>query len=251
MMRSYKIEPAPTSPTPPECWTPQVHEAARAHTADAYPAEAVGIVEGGAYVRLENQSPTPQDDVVLGEAELLRAATAEAFFHSHPDGLGCPSESDMIYQQQLGIPFVVMCWPLYDFFCWGDTLTPAPLLGRGFRHGVHDCWSLIRDWYIEQGTVLPNGPRDWEWWARGKSLYLDNIDPAGFRRIEPRAATERGDILLMAFNYKTPMHAALVWDRDLILQHAAGQRAVDPTRLSALVPRSRYIRHVNVAVRRS
>ena len=91
----------------------------------------------------------PTKDIALDDDDLLRAAKAELFFHSHPDGVGCPSESDMRYQQQLAIPFVVMVWPLYDCFWWGDQLTPAPLLGRGFRHGVHDCYSLLRDYYVE------------------------------------------------------------------------------------------------------
>ena len=60
----------------------------------------------------------------------------------------------MRYQQQLGIPFVVMCWPLYDVFWWGDKLPRAPLIGRGFRHGIHDCYSLIRDYY---GDTVPVG----------------------------------------------------------------------------------------------
>ena len=57
---------------------------------------------------------------MLSDDDLCASAGADLFFHSHPDGLGCPSETDMIYQQQLGIPFVVMCMPIYDFFCFGD-----------------------------------------------------------------------------------------------------------------------------------
>jgi proteasome lid subunit RPN8/RPN11 len=249
MQHNLKPALAPLSPVLPACWTLEVHDAAIAHTGSAYPNEAVGIVEGGAYVALENRSRTPERDVLLTDDDLMRAAQAEAFFHSHPDGLGCPSETDMVYQQQLGIPFFVMCWPLFDFFYWGDMLTPAPLLGRGFRHGVHDCCSLIRDWYREKGIVFHDGPRDWSWWSAGKNLYLDNFERAGFVKIGVGEATQPGDVLLMNFNYQVPMHGALVHDKTLILQHAAGQRAVDPTRLSGFVPRTRYIRHVSLALR--
>lgn len=244
--------PNPTSPMRPTAWTDAVHEAAKQHAAESYPHEAAGIVERGEYVRLDNLSTRPGDDVALSEADLVRVAGAELFFHSHPDGVGCPSASDMRYQQQLGIPFVVMCWPLYDVFWWGDQLPRAPLIGRGFRHGVHDCYSLIRDYYADKGIELPDYPRDWDWWSksRGLDLYRDNFAAAGFEQIDPRQATRPGDGLLMRFNYEVPMHGAVVWDDQLILHHPAGTKAVDPTRLSVLVPRSRYMRHISVAVRR-
>lgn len=246
------LEPAPLSPHRPAAWTEAIHEQAKQHTAEAFPNEAVGIVEAGAYVRLENRSHDPASEVALSDEELLRVAKAEVFFHSHPNGDGCPSAPDMTYQLQLGIPFVVIVWPYYDVFWWGETLDRQPLLGRGFRHGVHDCFSLIRDYYAQRGTTVMDGARAWEWWA-GKeplNLYMDNLEAAGFATIDPRAAIEPGDALLMAFNYKVPMHGAIVWDRDLLLHHPAGQRPVDPTRLSTLVPRGRYLRHISAAVRR-
>ena len=244
---------APTSPTRPAAWTDEVAAAAKAHTGEAYPQEAVGIVEGGQYVRLDNISTDPTKDVALDDDDLLRVAKAELFFHSHPDGVGSPSESDMRYQMQLGIPFVVIVWPLYDIFWWGESLQPAPLLGRGFRHGVHDCYSLLRDYYVERfGITLLDQPRAWNWWddKQGLDLYRQHFDEAGFREIDKREATQVGDGLLMAFNYQVPMHGAVVWDRDLILHHPAGLKAVDPTRLSVLAPRSRFIRHVALALRR-
>jgi proteasome lid subunit RPN8/RPN11 len=244
---------APMTPARPAAWTDEVHEAAKAHAAECYPAEAAGIVERGQYVRLVNASKQASEDVFLDADDLLRVAGADLFFHSHPDGKGCPSLADMEYQRQLGIPFVVIVWPLYDVFWWGDELERAPLIGRGFRHGIHDCFSLIRDYYAERGIVLADQPRDWGWWS-GKTpahnYYLDNMEAAGFARITAAEATEPGDVLLMRFNYAVPMHGAVVWDRDLLLQHAAGQAPVDPTRLSSLVPRSRYIRHATVAARR-
>lgn len=240
------------SPVFPACWTRDVAVAAYNHAADLYPHEAAGIIEHGSYVALENRSQTPGDDVQLTDDELLRVAQAEAFFHSHPNALGCPSEHDMIYQKQLGIPFIVMCLPTYDCFAWGDMLARAPLIGRGFRHGVHDCYSLVRDWYHEAGTAdLPEWPRGWEWWDQGKNFYRENFATLGFEQIPVAEATQRGDGLLFAFNYKVPMHAAIVIDRDLLLHHASGMRAADMTRLSCTVPRVRLARHAVMAMRRS
>ena len=252
MQLPLRREVSPLSPPFPPEWTRPIAEAAYSHAVEVYPHEAAGIVEGGAYHRLDNISTTPENDVLLSDDELVRVAGADIFFHSHPDGLGVPSEQDMIYQKQLGIPFVVMCLPNYDCFCWGDTLGRAPLIGRGFRHGVHDCYSLVRDWYREQGIVdLAEWPRGWEWWNHGKNFYADNFEATGFTKIAISEATQLGDGLLFAFNYKVPMHAAIVVDKDLLLHHASGKRAVDPTRLSTTEPRSRFVRHAVVAVRRT
>jgi proteasome lid subunit RPN8/RPN11 len=256
MIVQARPEIAPLSPARPNAWTPEIHEAAKAHTAECYPAEAVGFVDQhGEYVRLRNESADPSKDVVLSDENVLRvAAEARVFFHSHPDGLGCPSESDMTYQQQLAIPFVVMVWPLYDVFWWGDQLKPAPLLGRGFRHGVHDCYSLLRDYYATvRGEPLIDQPRDWNWWdsrnPNPRDLYRDYFDKAGFVKIPVNEATKPGDGLMLSFNYRVPMHGMVVWDNDMLLHHPAGMRAVDPTRLSVLVPRSRFLRHASFALR--
>lgn len=160
----------------------------------------------------------------------------------------------MLYQQQLAIPFVVMVWPLYDVFWFGDQLTPAPLLGRGFRHGVHDCYSLLRDYYatVRKQPILDK-PRDWNWWdpryGKGLDLYRGYFEEAGFVKIPASEATEPGDGLMMQFNCKVPMHGMVVWDREMLLHHPSGMRPVDPTRLSVLVPRSRFLRHASFALR--
>lgn len=250
MQLPNRKEVAPLSPGFPEAWTPAIAEAAYTHAVEVYPAEAAAVVEAGAYVRLDNVSPSAGDDVVLGDADLVRVAQAQLFFHSHPDGIGCPSETDMVYQQQLGVPFVIMTVPLYDVFAFGDALARAPLIGRGFRHGVHDCYSLIRDWYVARGvSALWDQPRGWEWWSKGKDLYRENFAAANFVQIPPGDAVQPGDVLLFSFNYKVPMHGGIVHDRDLILQHASGTRPVDATRLSGLVPRNRYARHITMALR--
>lgn len=241
----------PMSPGFPEAWTHDVARAAYQHAVEVYPREAAGIVEGGQYVPLDNVSQSPDRDVVLSDADLLRVADAALFFHSHPDGLGCPSEQDMLYQQQLGIPFVVIVLPVYDVFCFGDMLARAPLIGRGFRHGVHDCYAVMRDWYAEAGvTGFPDQPRSWEWWTKsgGKDLYMA-FSAHGFERIDLGEPPRRGDVALFKFRFDVPMHGAVVVDRDLLLHHASGVKAVDVTRLSALVPRVRLHRHITMALR--
>jgi proteasome lid subunit RPN8/RPN11 len=245
-----KMPPAFGNPVFPAAWSAAVGEAALKHTQDCYPQEAVGIVEGGQYVRLANLAFDPEESVRLGDADLVRVAASELFFHSHPDGLCCPSEADMTYQQQLGIPFVILQWPLGDCFCFGEQLEPAPLIGRAFRHGVHDCYSLCRDWYRQRGLTLLDQPRGWQWWTKGRAFYVDRFRDAGFVDIPVGEATRPGDGLLFRFTYPTPMHAALVDDDpQLLLNHMAGRYEVDFTRLSGRIPRARWVRHAVMALR--
>jgi proteasome lid subunit RPN8/RPN11 len=238
------------SPSFPASWTPQVFEAAYQHAIEAYPKEAAGMVVDGDYVRLDNLSTSPDHDVVLSDADLIRVANAELFFHSHPDAPACPSEQDMLYQEQLGIPFVVICLPVFDLFCWGDMLQRAPLLGRSFRHGINDCYSLVRDFYDEYGIAqLPGKARGWGWWNKNQNLYVENFERANFVAIPPDEAVRNGDLLLFKFTFPVPMHAAIVIERDLLMHHMSGDKPYDPTRLSVAVPRTRLIRHAVMGLR--
>lgn len=238
-----------THPDFPGIWSANIAEQARAQALLAYPREAVGIVEAGVYVPLENISANPESEVALSDADMVRAANAQVFFHSHPNSNGCPSAHDMEYQQQLGIPFVILSIPEMDMFCFGDQCGRSPLLNRGFRHGVHDCMSLIRDWYYERGVDIINKPRDWEWWNAGGNLYMDNFTGQGFKEIKNNGTPQLGDVYLFQFNYKVPMHGALVVEDGLLLHHPAAHRAADPTRLSTKVPRQRYLHLVTHRLR--
>lgn len=241
-----------TSKPMPAAFTPEIHALAIAHALEVFPEEAAGIVVDGEYQRLTNLHPDNENAVGLSDDDLVRVAEAQVFFHSHPNGVGSPSEADMTYQLQLGIPFVIAVLPHLDVFAFGDQLPRLPLIGRGFRHGVHDCYALIRDWWTEnRGVTHPEFPREWEWWSKGGNHYLDHFRAWGFREIAKVDAFEEGDILLFQFHYKVPMHAGVVVSPDLIMHHAAGFKPVDATRLSANVPRSRYGHLISHALRRS
>lgn len=244
--------PGQTSPDFPPEWTAAVADAAKAHALEGYPNEVAGIVVDGEYIRLENRASNPETMVVLNDGDLIRVASdAQIFFHSHADS-GVPSAHDMEYQQQLGIPFVIMSVQEMDVFCFGDQCPTSPLLGRGFRHGVHDCYALVRDWFkLERGLTLKDGGRDWEWWTKGQNLYMDNFVAAGFQEIPAGERTRVGDVFLFRFNYKVPMHAALVHSDAMLLHHPAAHRPVDKSRLSVLVPRQRWLHLVAHRMRHS
>ena len=85
-------------------------------------------------------------------------------------------------------------------FFFGAQLERQPLVGRTFRHGVLDCYSIVLDWwFLERGVVLKDFPRDDAWWLSGGNMYLEGFPQAGFVKIDHEATgfvPERGDVLL-------------------------------------------------------
>ena len=242
----------------PDSWTDPVERQAWAHAMAAYPAESLGVVwPDASYEALTNNAADPQQHAGLAAADLQRLAAAPGsiLVHSHPDGPECPSAADMRTQLQWGMPFVVLPvragGALGKAFAWGHG-TPMPLLGRPFRHGITDCYALVRDWFgAEWGLALDEVPRDWEWWHQRPSpdLYRTGYAAQGFSEIALTEAFTPGDVILYALRSAVPQHAAIVLDAQRILHHPAGARAYDPTRLSCIDLRATWQRFALMAVR--
>lgn len=117
-------------------------------------------------------------------------------------------------------------------FFWGDQLPRAPFEGRRFIHGVHDCYSLIRDWYlVERNVRLPDFPRDEGWWRAGKDLYRENFRAAGFQAVDQDAPGFKpavGDVLLYQIDSDgqqrpyPPHHGGIYIGNGRVLHHLAG-----------------------------
>ena len=136
----------------------------------------------------------------------------------------------------MALPFgVVVCdgEQYYKPFWFGDQCPVPPLLRRPFRHGVTDCYSLIRDWYrVERNILLPEFPRDWNWWlVKGRDMYLKGFREAGFRVVD-RALPRVGDGILFRIRSDTPNHAAVVVDDRFMLHHPSSTTPYDPLRVS-------------------
>nr|WP_301539584.1 NlpC/P60 family protein [Halomonas venusta] len=118
------------------------------------------------------------------------------------------------------------------------------MLGRGFVHGIADCYGLIRDYYAERHSItLPEYPRSWEWWRNGQDLYCDGFAAAGFRLIEQSEARP-GDMWLAQLRSPVPSHGGIVLERGLVLHHPCGKLPVDPSRLSVREPIGRWLPYI-------
>lgn len=222
-----------------------IKNAIAAHALAEYPRECCGLVvhgfEGDVYRACRNTAATPLEHFVMSPSDFAEAEDVGdivAVVHSHPGGAATPSVADKAMCEASGIgKWIIVALGVQadgsiavDDWCeFGPSGYVAPLLGREFVHGVHDCYSLIRDWYrAERGIELRDFERSDEWWADGKSdLYLDNYRAAGFLEVSVPASGdfEIGDVLLMQIRSKNdvPNHAGIYLGGGVLLHHMHGR----------------------------
>lgn len=94
-------------------------------------------------------------------------------------------------------------------------------INRPFIHGVFDCYSLLRDFYLrEWGLWLPaNIQRTYGWWEQGDNLYVDGAPQYGFEVVNNLA---RHDALVMKFG-PVPNHGAIYLGNNRVLHHVGGR----------------------------
>jgi proteasome lid subunit RPN8/RPN11 len=206
--------------------TPQCREDMFEHATSETPNECCGLVLGEQYVPCLNIADDPASSFRIAPevmAEAYAGGELRAVIHSHPEGPACPTKTDMEYQAAGDVPWgVVEITEVYGprVFFWGDTLPIAPYEGRVFRHGVADCYALVRDWYRqERSVVLPVTPRDPEWWDLGQSVIEDNLSRFDFDEFDLGAELQIDDVLLFRIGAKIINHTGIYVGNGLVLHH--------------------------------
>lgn len=213
------------------------------HAIAEYPRECVGVIvlDHGQerYVACANRAATPTEQFVLAAEDFARAediGDIVALVHSHPGGRAHPSDADRAMCECSGVPrwiivsLGVQASGVVDIDAWcefGPSGFVAPLIGRAFVHGVHDCYSIVRDWYrLERSIDLPDFERRDDWWDDGRSsLYLANYRAAGFVDVGCDAELVVGDVLLMQIRSRNgvPNHAGIYLGDGRFLHHMHGR----------------------------
>ncbi|TES74150.1 phage tail protein [Burkholderia cepacia] len=221
----------------------RIKQAIAEHALAEYPRECCGLVVGTAagdvYVPGRNIAAVPTEQFGLAAEDYADAEDMGeilAFVHSHPNGRAQPSMADRTVCERSGIPlWVIVSLGVQadgtigvDDWCeFGPSGYVAPLYGREFLHGVLDCYSLVRDWYLaERGVVLPDFEREDGWWDDGRSnLYIAHYQDAGFLDVGIDVQLEPGDVLLMQIRSKNgvPNHAGVYLGDGMFGHHVHGR----------------------------
>jgi proteasome lid subunit RPN8/RPN11 len=142
--------------------------------------------------------------------------------HSHPDIPPDPSQADLVGCEASGLPWLIVNWPTGVTFQFEPSGFTAPLYGRVFAHGILDCYAFIRDYYrLNLAITLPDFNRQDEWWLKGRNLYTDNFQVAGFNLVN--GPKKEHDVLLLQVGSPVPNHGVVVLGDGCIGHHQMGR----------------------------
>jgi len=236
---------------------PEHLEQIRAEALGSHPEEAVWLItKDGKCRQVENihEDPVNYFDVSTKDVRSAKKRGLLAVVHSHTNGRHYPSHQDMQFQINTSVPWGLLTCDGVDSsaIVWWGSRAPdhiEPLDKRTFRHGISDCYALIRDYYLLHfGIDLPEFAREWEWWKQSEDLLRNGFESAGFRRISQSEA-KPGDVWLASLMSEKITHCGVLLDNDLTYHQPGAGRPVDESKKAAIQPIYRYIPHITLWVR--
>lgn len=203
----------------------------RIHAEAEAPRECCGVVvarEDGSplYVACRNLARETEHFLIDAEDFAKAEDTGDvlAIAHSHPFMSPAPSSADLAGIERTRLPWLIVNHPTGAFTITHPSNYVAPLVGRAFVHGVHDCYALVRDYYAAHGIALNDYPRYYGWWNEpdGPDLYRDNFGREGFVEV-PRETMREHDLVLMRIRARRDNHMAVYVGGGTILHHLIEQ----------------------------
>lgn len=202
-------------------------DAAVAHANEEIPRESCGLVVGGRYIKCRNIAEHIKDFEIHPDdsADAEDAGEIEWVVHSHVTTGARPSLADRDRCEASKRPWLIVT-PAGKF----RTLEPcgfvADIYNRDYSYGVHNCATLVRDWFArERGLTFDfESGRDRWWMDVSRNDMLEGLQRLGFVRV-PLDALQAGDVLAMALESPVPHHLAVWLGNGQILHHLRGRKS--------------------------
>lgn len=199
------------------------------HAKECYPRECCGLVivfKGRIkYIRCRNVSEYIGDFEIHHEDYIKAESMGEilAICHSHPNAQPTPSDADRVGCEIHGIPWIIIGYPNGQIEQIEPCGFKAPLSGRKYVDGVHDCYGLAKDYYKEVLAIdLPNFKRCAKDVESGNIITLENIALMGFEIINLKDL-DKHDIVLMQNESDVVNHIAVYLGDNIILHQCIGR----------------------------
>tara|TARA_R100000781_G_scaffold49607_1_gene32916 strand:+ start:6270 stop:6983 length:714 start_codon:yes stop_codon:yes gene_type:complete len=200
------------------------------HAKDELPNESCGliIVRKGRkkYRRCKNVSEVPKQTFVLAINDYVKAEEEGeiiAVVHSHPFEQPEPSIADKVACEKSNLPWFIVNPTIEKWGYCEPCGFKLPLVGREFNFGIVDCYSLVRDYFKQELNIeIRDYFREDKFWEKGNSLYEDNYDKEGFRKVSLNEI-QKHDVLLIHLEANLPNHAAVYLGDQQILHHVQGR----------------------------
>ena len=243
----------------------------QAHAVATFPEISVGFISGMSYHRLDSIpiSEVRYDKEVHWNIAFQSDSLAQAqskgavrfLVFSRPNMRGYPNAREMEVQDKCGIPWLFVENDGVDAMepiLWGKGGAIWPLVGRPFRHGVTDCYALLRDYFIVKHQLVHDEfYRDWFWWDRNKdslnvvteglgNLYEDNFRSQGWSEVPGGSENMKpSDCALLKVHSPIINHVVINIGDGLMLHHVSSGMAVDYCRISCVEKIAPWLRRFN------
>ena len=192
-----------------------------------YPEEGCGLLVNKSgkltWRSCTNKASNPLSDFAIAGLEYVKASMVGdvyAIVHSHPNVEAIPSLADKKASEFLGIKYLIVSIPSLVVDEYNPINKFKPYIGREYKKGTNDCWSLIRDYYRDElDVILPVGDHNIEDWGDNGVPFYNKTDLAacGFLMVEE---PKINDIIAFSVMSKTPNHFGVYLGQNIFLHHA-------------------------------
>lgn len=198
------------------------------HLLKKYPEEGCGILQikkgKMVWIPCENEAEDPEENFVLPSKEYLKASITGdiyAIVHSHPNASAELSEADKKASDFLGIPYIVYSIPEVERVFYTPQNKKSGLVGREYKFGENDCYSLMRDYYQQElGIYLPTQHFEDNWWDLDYNYFDDLFEKFGFREVQ---VPKIGDAIIFQIYCHVPNHIGVYLGEDVFIHHAVNR----------------------------